>query len=70
MLESYIRAQIVLSALALLAYSLVLSILRVPYAFILGPLAGTFEFVPLVGPAFAALSVVVIAIMTAYGHVL
>lgn len=51
-----------------MAYALVLSILRVPYAFILGPLAGFLEFIPVVGPAVAAASVVAISILAGYPH--
>ncbi len=70
MLGSYIRSQIILAGLTLIAYTLVLSIMGVPYAFILGPLAGIFEFVPVVGPAVAAISVFVIAILASYPHLL
>ena len=70
MLGSYIRSQIILASLTLGAYTLVLSLMRVPYAFILGPLAGIFEFVPVVGPAIAALSVFLIALLTGYPHLL
>ena len=70
MLGSYIRAQLILASLTLVAYTVALSVLRVPYAFILGPLAGFFEFVPVVGPAVAAVSVLVIAILTSYPHLL
>lgn len=70
MLGSYIRSQIILAALTMAAYTLVLSVSRVPYAFILGPLAGIFEFIPVVGPAVAAVSVFVIAILTSYPHLL
>ena len=68
MLGSYIRAQLILACLTLVVYTLVLSLMRVPYAFILGPLAGIFEFVPVVGPAIAAVTVVVIAVLTGYPH--
>ena len=47
-----------------------LSILHLRYAFILGPLAGVFEFVPVVGPAVAALIVFVIAVLTSYPHLI
>lgn len=70
MLGSYIRSQIILAGLTMVAYTLVLSLLHVPYAFILGPLAGVFEFIPVVGPAVAAVSVFVIAILTRYPHLL
>ncbi len=50
-------------------FTIVLSILRVPYAFILSPIAGFLEFIPVVGPAIAAVSIVVIAILAGYAHV-
>ncbi len=70
MLGSYIRAQIILAGLTLVAYTLVLSLLGVPYAFILGPIAGFLEFIPVVGPAVGAVSIVVIAILAGYSHVI
>jgi predicted PurR-regulated permease PerM len=70
MLGSYIRSQIILAGLTMFAYTLVLSFMRVPYAFILGPLAGIFEFIPVVGPALAAVSVFGIAVLTSYPHLL
>lgn len=68
MLGSYIRSQIILSSLTILAYTLVLTGMRVPYALILGPIAGVFEFVPVVGPAIAAVTVFAIAILSSYPH--
>ena len=68
MLGSYIRSQILLATCTLVAYTLVLSLMRVPYAFILGPLAGLLEFIPVVGPAVAAASVLLISILAGYGH--
>ncbi len=68
MIGSYIQAQITLAGLTLVAYTLVLSVLRAPYAFILGPLAGFLEFIPVVGPAIAAVSVVAIATLAGYSH--
>jgi predicted PurR-regulated permease PerM len=70
MLGSYIRSQIILAGLTMISYTLILSLMRVPYAFILGPLAGIFEFIPVVGPAVAAVSVFIIAILTSYPHLL
>ena len=70
MLGSYIRAQIILATLTLIAYTLVLSLMRVPYAFILGPLAGFLEFIPVVGPAVGAVAIVVIAVLAGYPHAL
>ena len=68
MLGSYIRSQILLAGLTLIAYTLVLSLMRVPYAFILGPLAGFLEFIPVVGPAIAAVSVFGLAVLSGYSH--
>jgi predicted PurR-regulated permease PerM len=70
MLGSYIRAQLILASLTVVSYTLVLSLMRVPYAFILGPLAGLFEFVPVVGPALSSVIVFVIAILTGYPHMI
>ena len=70
MLGSYIRAQLILAGLTMVAYTLVLSLMGVPYAFVLGPLAGIFEFVPVVGPAVAALLVFSVAALTGYNHLL
>ncbi len=70
MLGSYIRAQITLAAFTLVAYTVVLSLLRAPYAVLLGPLAGFLEFIPVVGPAVAAIAVLAIATLAGYAHVL
>lgn len=68
MLGSYIRAQITLATLTLVCYTVVLSIMRVPYALFLGPVAGFLEFIPVVGPAIGAAAVLVIAILSGYTH--
>jgi predicted PurR-regulated permease PerM len=70
MLGSYIRAQLTLAALTMVAYTVVLSVMHVRYALILGPLAGIFEFVPVVGPAVAAIIVFVIAVLTSFPHLI
>jgi predicted PurR-regulated permease PerM len=68
MLGTYIRAQMILASLTLVSYTLVLSIMRVPYSFVLGPAAGFLEFVPVVGPAIAAVSVLLISVLAGYSH--
>jgi predicted PurR-regulated permease PerM len=70
MLGSYIRAQLILASLTMVVYSAVLSLLQLKYALILGPLAGIFEFVPVVGPAVAAIIVFIIAVLTSYPHLI
>lgn len=68
MLGSYIRAQMILAALTLTAYTCILSLMRVPYSFVLGPLGGFLEFIPVVGPAVGAAAIVIIAILAGYSH--
>ena len=70
MLGSYIRAQTILASLTVTYYSLGLSMMRVEYPFILGPLAGLFEFVPVIGPALASITVYTVAILTSYPHLI
>ena len=68
MLGSYIRSQIILAALTAIFYTVVLSLMRVPYALFLGPVAGFLEFIPVVGPAVGAVAVLVIAVLAGYPH--
>ena len=70
MLGSYIRAQIILAALTAIVLTVVLGSMRVPFAFILGPLAGVFEFIPVVGPAVACALIFGLALLAGYGHLL
>jgi predicted PurR-regulated permease PerM len=70
MLGSYIRAQLILASLTLVVYSVALGLMHLRYALVLGPLAGVFEFVPVVGPAVAAIIVFVIAVLTSYPHLI
>lgn len=70
MLGSYIRSQMILALLTLVAYTVVLSVMRVPYALILGPLAGFLEFIPVVGPAVAAACALLIPALAGYPHML
>ena len=70
MLGSYIRAQIILAGLTLVTYTLVLSLMGAPYSFILGPIAGFLEFIPVVGPAVGAIAIIVISVLSGYSHIL
>ena len=42
----------------------------VPFSFILEPLAGAFEFIPVMGPAVACALIFGIALVAGYGHLL
>ena len=64
----YVRALLLLSLTTLVAWTLVLSIARVPYALVLATVAALLEFVPLVGPLVAGVTGVLVSMMTGYAH--
>jgi predicted PurR-regulated permease PerM len=68
MLAHFIRAQLTLAALSLLAYISFMGAMRVPYALVLGTAGGIMEFVPVVGPLVAAVLIVGVALLTSYPH--
>src|SRR5271155_4621946 len=68
MLAHFIRAQLTLAALTLLAYSAVLALMRMPYALVLGTLGGLMEFVPVVGPLAGAMVIIGVALLMGYTH--
>jgi predicted PurR-regulated permease PerM len=70
MLAHYIRSQVILAGLSLVVYMVVLALLRVPFAAVLGSLAGVMEFIPVVGPALGAVAILGVAFLANYQHVL
>ena len=70
MLAHYIRSQVILAGLSLVAYMVVLSLLGVPYAAVLGSVAGVMEFIPVVGPALAAVAILGVAFLANYHHLI
>lgn len=70
MLAAFIRAQLILAAISLVVYTAVLAAMGVPYAFVLGALGGFMEFVPVVGPLVAAISILGVAFLSNYTHLL
>lgn len=70
MLAAYIRAQLTLASISLVVYTVVLSLMRVPYALVLGALGGLMEFIPVVGPLVAAVSILGVAFLSNYPHLL
>ena len=70
MLARYIRAQLVIAGLALVAYTLFFNIMRVPYAFAIGAVGGVLEFIPVIGPAITAILVVGVSFLSGYKHIL
>jgi len=62
MLAHFIRAQLTLAALTLVTCSAFLGLMRVPYALVLGTIGGLLEFVPVVGPLVAAVTIISVAL--------
>ncbi len=70
LLGQYIRALVILSMATFVSYSLFLSITGAPYSILLAGAAALLEFIPVVGPLTAGVSVIVIAGLSGYTHVL
>jgi predicted PurR-regulated permease PerM len=68
MLAGYIRAQLILAGLSLVVYTVMLLLLRAPYAIILGIVGGAMEFIPVAGPLVAALVIFGVAFLSGYHH--
>lgn len=68
MLAHFIRAQLTLAALSLVVYSIVLWVMGVPYFLVLATLAGILEFIPVVGPLAAGVTIVGVALLSSYPH--
>jgi predicted PurR-regulated permease PerM len=68
MLAHFIRAQLSLAALSFVTYSAVLAMMRMPYALVLGTLGGLLEFIPVLGPLVAAVTIIGVALLMGYQH--
>jgi len=68
MLGDFLRAQLLLAALAMVVITIVLSASRVPYAVAIGPAAGALEFIPVIGPFLGIVLVLGVAFLTGYNH--
>lgn len=69
MLSHFVRAQLLLAFVSGLVYTAALATLRVPYAFVLGAAGGLLEFIPLVGPAVAAVGILGVCFGLSYSHI-
>jgi predicted PurR-regulated permease PerM len=69
-LAHFIRAQLILAALTGVVFSIVLTVVRVPYGYVMGVIAGFLEFIPIVGPLVAALLIVGVAVGMGYKHII
>jgi predicted PurR-regulated permease PerM len=70
LLAQYMRALTVLSLFTLTFFSFYLSVTRVPYALLLAAIAGMLEFIPMIGPFIAAVTIVLVAGFSGYPHLL
>lgn len=68
MLAHFIRAQLTLAALSMVAYTAFLGLVGVNYALVLGTAGGIMEFIPVVGPLVAAVVILGVALLTSYPH--
>ena len=59
-LAHYMRAILILSLATFTSYSIFFTILRVPYSILLAALAGTLEFIPMIGTFSAAIIIVIV----------
>jgi predicted PurR-regulated permease PerM len=65
-LAAYIRAQLTACVVVWVLVTGGLMLLRVPYALVLGTVAGVLEFIPLVGPLIAAVVIVSLAMTSSW----
>jgi predicted PurR-regulated permease PerM len=61
MLQSYIRALVILAAASFVAWSIFLSLMHEEYSLLLAGLAGVLEFIPVIGPALALVIMLVVS---------
>jgi predicted PurR-regulated permease PerM len=69
LLAHYMRALVLLSLGTFIAYSIFFSIMSVPYGILLAALAAMLEFIPMIGPLTAAVTILIVAAV-ANAHVL
>jgi predicted PurR-regulated permease PerM len=70
MLSHFVRAQLYLAAISCAVYVVALSMLRVPYALVLGTIGGLLEFIPFVGPLVAGVLILALSFGLNYGHLM
>jgi predicted PurR-regulated permease PerM len=68
MLAQFIRAQLTLAGLSMVAYSSFMGAMRVPNSLVLGIAGGMMEFIPVVGPLVAGVVIVGVSLIEGYPH--
>ena len=70
LLSRYVRALVLLSIATFISYSLVLSMLGVPYAAMLAGAAALMEVIPVIGPITAVATILAVCMFSGYDHIL
>ncbi|HEX5483250.1 MAG TPA: AI-2E family transporter [Terriglobia bacterium] len=70
MLAQYVRALVVLAAIAFGAYAAFFSLIGVPYAILLAAIDFPLEFIPIVGPFVAFVIIMLVAALSGFHHLL
>lgn len=69
LLSRYVRALLLLSLATLIIYSIVLSLMGVPFALLLAGVAAVLEVIPVFGPLFGAIAILSVAGFSGYAHI-
>ena len=69
LLLQYMRALLYLCGATLIMFSVVFTAMGVPYGLLLAVIAFPLEFVPVVGPLVAAVTIIVVSALSGYAHV-
>ena len=70
LLIRYMRALLILSLATMTSFSIVLSLMGVPYSLLLSAIAGLLEFIPVVGPFAAAILILLVSGFSGYSYLL
>ncbi len=67
-LGEYVRALVLLCALTFVVWTILFLVAGVPYALVLAAIGGALEFLPVVGPLAAGVTIVAVALFSGFGH--
>jgi predicted PurR-regulated permease PerM len=67
-LGEYVRALVLLCALTFVVWTVLFLIAGVPYALVLAAIGGALEFLPVVGPLAAGVTVIAVAVFSGFAH--
>src|SRR6266850_2491574 len=64
----YVRAQVLLCALTFVVWTVLFLVAGVPYALVLAAIGGALEFLPVLGPLAAGVTVIAVALFSGFAH--